>query len=107
MRDELMTRIAEIKRELYNFEIDPYKHEESYRECIDEQGPVVVAGMSFTASRILEELDPTAYRCGLADYVDSLDIDDDEEYQALENELADLESELADLEEELEDLGGA
>ena len=99
-KTEIESRIAEIKRELEYFEINPDKHEESYKECIDEQGPVIVAGMKFTASRILEELDPIAYRCGLNDYVDSLDVTDDSDYQELENELADLESELADLEME-------
>ena len=99
-KTEIENRIAEIKKKLYNFEIDPNKHEDSYRECIDEQGPVIVAGIKFTASRILEELDPIAYRCGLSDYVDSLDITDDEEYKELESELAELEEELADLESE-------
>lgn len=98
MRSKLIKRIGEIRNELRNFEIDQEKHEESYREYIDEQGPVIVAGMKFTASRILEELDPIAYRCGLADYVDGLDVTDDEEYQALEIELAELEDELADAE---------
>lgn len=97
MRNELLKRIAAIRNELRNFEIDPDKHEDSYKELIDEiDGPVTIAGMKFTASRILEELDPIAYRCGLADYVDSLDVTDDEEYQALEMELAELEDELAD-----------
>jgi len=100
MRSELLKRIAEVRNELRNFEIDPYKHEESYKDLIDEiDGPVTVAGIKFTASRILEELDPIAYRCGLSDYVDGMDVTDDPEYQALEIELADLESELADLEE--------
>lgn len=98
MRSELIKRIAEVKNELQNFEIDPEKHKESYRDMIDEQGPVIVAGIEFTASRILEELDPVAYFCGLNDYVDSLDVEDDSEYQALEAELADLEDELADTE---------
>lgn len=98
--ENIKNRIAEIKRELYCFEIDRDKHEEEYRDLIDESGPVIVAGLKFTASRILEELDPVAYRCGLNDYVDSLDVTKDSEYQALESELADLESELADLESE-------
>lgn len=97
---EIENRVAEIKKDLECFEIDQSKHEESYKELIDEQGPVIVAGMKFTASRILEELDPTAYRCGLCDYVDSLDVTDDDEYRGLESELAGLESELADLESE-------
>lgn len=97
MRSELLKRIGEIRNELQNFEINPYKHEDSYAECIDEQGPVIVAGMKFTASRILREVDPVAYRCGLNDYVDSLNVTADEEYQALERELEELEDELADL----------
>jgi hypothetical protein len=99
-KTEIENRIGEIKKDLEYFEIDPYKHEESYKECIDEQGTVVVAGMKFTASRILEELDPIAYLCGLSDYVDSFDVTEDSDYQALEAELADLESELIDLESE-------
>jgi hypothetical protein len=100
MRSELIKRIDEVKNELQNFEINPYKHEGSYAELIDEQGPVIVAGLEFTASRILREVDPVAYRCGLVDYVDSLDVTDDEEYQALEAELKELKDELADLENE-------
>lgn len=99
MRSKLIKRIGEIRNELRNFEIDQEKHEESYRECIDEiDGPVTIAGIKFTASRILEELDPIAYRCGLADYVDGLDVTDDSEYRALEAELEELEDELADAE---------
>lgn len=100
MRDELMTRIAEVKESIRTFEIDQSKHEEEYKDLIDESGPVMICGMSFTASRILAEIDPTAYRCGLNDYVDSLDVTDDSEYQALEEELAELEAELEALEEE-------
>lgn len=101
MRNELLKRIGEIENELYNFEIDPDNYEESYKDLIDDiYGPVTIAGVKFTASRILEELDPIAYRCGLTDYVDGLDVTDDEEYRALESGLADLESELADLEAE-------
>jgi hypothetical protein len=31
-----------------------------------------VAGLSFCASRIIEELDPVAFRCGVCDYADGL-----------------------------------
>ena len=96
-KHELELRIAELKRQIDIFEIDQDKHEESYKELIDEQGPVIVAGMKFTASRILEELDPTAFRCGLNDYVDSLELSDDEEYQALESELEEATDELNDI----------
>jgi DNA repair exonuclease SbcCD ATPase subunit len=98
-KQEIITRIEEIKEELRTFEIDQSKWEESYKDLIDESGPVMICGMNFTASRIIEELDPIAYLCGLDDYVDSLEVSEDDDYKALEAELAELESELADLEE--------
>jgi hypothetical protein len=48
--------------------------EESYR---DSMGSVTVAGITFDGWRVLQELDPIAYDCGLADYLDSLGIDTD------------------------------
>jgi len=93
-KENLELAIAGLKKDLETFEIDQDKHEEAYKELIDESGPVLICGMSFTASRILEEVDPIAFRCGLNDYVDSLDVTEDEEYKELEEKLADLESEL-------------
>lgn len=53
--------------------LKPIDLEELYRNMIDECEPVVkVGGLSFTPSRIIEELDPTAFRCGVSDYADSL-----------------------------------
>lgn len=51
-----------------------------YREELDEFYPVEIAGMSFCASRILEELDPIAFNCGFSDWLDAneLTIDEDE-----------------------------
>ena len=98
--ETIKNRIAEIKRELEYFEIDQDKHEEEYKELIDSNGPVVICGVKYCASRILGEIDPIAYRCGLNDYVDSLDVTEDEEYKKLESELEELESELEELESE-------
>jgi hypothetical protein len=52
-----------------------------YREELDEFYPVEIAGMSFCASRILEELDPIAFNCGFSDWLDAneLTIDESEE----------------------------
>jgi hypothetical protein len=44
---------------------------EQYEDCMDEED-IIVCGMSFQASRILKELDPIAYNCGLNDYYDSI-----------------------------------
>lgn len=47
---------------------------EEYNDYIDEiYEPVKVAGMMFNVSRILEELDPVAWRCGKGDYESEID----------------------------------
>ena len=63
-----------------NGEIDDY---DTYDESLDSEGTVTVCGMEFYPSRILEELDPVAYRCGYNDWVDS---DQNDLEDALENE---------------------
>jgi hypothetical protein len=91
--------------------LKPIDLEELYRDMIDECEPVVkVGGLSFTPSRIIEELDPIAFRCGVSDYADSLigetlsDEIDGEYYNLDEvNDIRDeIESEL-DEEEETEE----
>ena len=43
--------------------------ESEYADYLDECYPTVeVAGLTFDASRIIQECDPTAFRCGLGDY---------------------------------------
>jgi len=54
-------------------ELEPVDVEQIYRDMLDESGPEVnVSGLSFMPSRVVEELDPVAFRCGVCDYVDSL-----------------------------------
>ena len=51
--------------------------EEMYDEMLDDcEGTVTLCGMTYSASHVLREVDPTAYRCGFNDYVDSLTHDD-------------------------------
>ena len=45
---------------------------EWYDGMLDCEGIVTVVGYDFYPSRILEELDPIAYSCGLSDYYDSI-----------------------------------
>ena len=52
--------------------------QERYEDMLDSEGPVNVAGLEFLPSRILREMDPTAYKCGLFDYVDAEGIDSDD-----------------------------
>ena len=88
----------------------PLDTEELYANMLDDcYGEVEIAGMTFQTSRALKELDPTAFRCGLVDYIDSLSLveiqGDYYEQDAVEQErdslVDDLESELSDLEDEL------
>lgn len=51
---------------------------EMYNDYLNEEGYVVVGGMEFLPSRVLEEMDPTAYRCGFNDYLDFVGVDSDE-----------------------------
>ena len=100
--EELKAKIKAKQAEIDNFEIDPDDYENEYCEMLNEEGPVKVAGLTFEADQIIRKLDPTAYRCGLVDYVDGIEKSDVKEYQELEEELAALEDELTDLENELE-----
>lgn len=45
---------------------------EMYDNFLDEMGTVEISNLKYNASRVLKELDPTAYNCGFTDYVDSL-----------------------------------
>ena len=51
---------------------------EMYNESLDESGYVVAGGLEFLPSRVLQEMDPTAYRCGFNDYLDYMDVDSDD-----------------------------
>lgn len=43
--------------------------ESEYADYLGEiEEPVVVCAMTYSASRVLQECDPTAFRCGLGDY---------------------------------------
>lgn len=98
----LRKELEALIKEMENFEFDPYDYEEQYKEALDSEGTVKVCGMEFEPSRILEELDPIAYRCGLLDFVDTIDIEDNPQYQELDEKREDLEAEIEDIEEELE-----
>ena len=49
---------------------------EMYDEMLDECcGPVKIGTLEYSAAHTLKEVDPTAYRCGMVDYEDSLSQD--------------------------------
>lgn len=50
-------------------ELEAIDTEQEYDNMLDEcYGDVNVAGYDYATSRLLAEVDPTAYRCGLNDY---------------------------------------
>ncbi len=85
------------------------RYEESLRELY---GDVNVCGMEMDAVRVLKEMDPTAYRCGMNDYEDSEDFveidgeyyESDEVDEARDEFVSNLESEESDMEDEIAEL---
>ena len=81
MKAQIEAKIAELSQQakalqaqIDNFELDPDDYAEQYEEMLDDcHGDFL--GMN--ASYILKEMDPVAYRCGLLDYLDGLDQDDE------------------------------
>ena len=45
--------------------------EEMVDEMLDEDGDIVIAGMAFSRSAILKEMDPVAYRQVVLEYADA------------------------------------
>lgn len=43
-----------------------------FNDALDEQGIIKIGYLEYLPSKVLKEVDPTAYRCGLGDYADSL-----------------------------------
>ena len=55
--------------------MNEYELEALYVDALNEQGTVLVCGIEFEPATILKELDPMAYRCGLLDFIDSIEQD--------------------------------
>ena len=61
--------------------------QERYDDMLDEEGPVTIGGLEYSVSRVLQEVDPIAYRCGMADYRDTLEWDEwTENHEWIEDE---------------------
>ena len=102
--EEMECDLEDIEEEEETFELDPNDFEEQYCEMLDSEGTVDVWGMKFDPSRILKELDPTAFNCGLGDYVDSLDNDASKEYKDIQERLEEAEQEKDEAEEKVTEL---
>jgi hypothetical protein len=81
---------------------------EQYADMLDEcHEPVVVCGMTYSAGRVLQKLDPVAFRCGLGDYEsevqseleEAIDNEDDSDIEWLDGLSPEEIEELSDSEE--------
>jgi hypothetical protein len=78
--------------------------DEEYREWLDEViGEVQVGNLTFDASRIIEELDPIAFRCGFSDYTSSDDIVEINNDYYRQNDVDDALEDYEDEESEVDD----
>lgn len=104
LRQELAELRAELERkqkEAENWEVEI--SDEQYDDMLDDiYGEVQIAGMTYSTSYALKELDPTAYRCGKSDFESGMDNTDDPMFVELQDEIEELESDMADLEEQIE-----
>ena len=96
--------VATMKERIDGFEIDPDNYEDAYDDFLDEHHCECELCKNYGASKIIQEIDPVLYRCGFSDFLDTLEVKDDEYYQELEVELEALEYELLAYEDELEEM---
>ena len=69
-----MIKIDEMLEARIKEELTPIHIEDYYAAALDDIYPVVqICGLTFSPSQIVRELDPTAFRCGMNDYLDGDD----------------------------------
>ena len=94
-----------LEKQQEQIELDPDDYETQFDEYLDESIPEIEIGsLTYSPSHVLKNVDPTAYRCSLIDFVDSLDIEDSDEYKELQEEIDQLQSDIEDLENQIADL---
>ena len=102
---KMQSQIADKEKQQEQIELDPDDYEDQFDESLDESIPEIEIGsLTYSPSHVLKNVDPVAYRCGLNDFVDSLDVEDSDEYKALQSEIDDIQEEIDQLESDIEDL---
>jgi len=106
--DAIGFAISDIETAIENYKEDTGNFVESYDDMLNEMGEreIKVGGVVLTCSQaeLLKEYDPTAYRCGLVDYIDSIDIEDDPNYKKYAEPLQDRIEELRDILDQLREI---
>ena len=105
---ELAQQAKALQAQIDGFELDPDDYTDQYDDMLNEcHGDFL--GMN--ASYILKKMDNVAYRCGLLDYLDRLDQDeekmDNDECLELFNQLEEIKSEIEELEDKLTEMDGS
>ena len=83
-RDLNLAALEVKKQEMDDYEIDPDSLEESYKDFLNEMEEMP---NGWDYSDVLERMDPIMYRCGLNDYVDGFDKEEQDDYKELLEEL--------------------
>ncbi len=101
----LRLHVSDLESQQGKIELDPDNYEDQFDESLDESIPEIEIGcLTYSPSHVLKNVDPTAYRCSLNDFVDSLDVEDSDEYKYLQEEIDDIQDEIDRLQYDIEDL---
>lgn len=101
---KMQALIANKEKQQEQIELDPDDFADQFDELLDERGEIEIGCLTYSPSHVLKNVDPTAYRCSLNDFVDSFDVEDSDEYKALQSEIDDIQDEIEDLENQIADL---
>lgn len=109
-RTILLDNVKAARKALERWEVDTDSSEviDMYDSMLDDCYPEAsIAGMTYSTSHALKEVDPTAYRCGMNDWADGLDKEEFEDYRELQEALESAESELEAFDDDKDTEGGA
>lgn len=72
-QDALSSKMSELYESAIDEYVEEHNTEEAYEESLDEiYGEISIGDLTFSAGRIVKELDPIAFRCGISDNEDSV-----------------------------------
>ena len=101
----LRLQVSDLEKQQSQIELDPDNYKDQFDDGLDESIPEIKIGrLTYLPSHVLKAVDPTAYRCSLIDFVDSLDVEDSDEYKSLQEEIDDIQDEIEQLQSDIEDL---
>ena len=104
-KTELLKAIKAVQKKMDRFDVSEYYDEDAYiRDMREEWGTVNIMGYEYNAIDALYKLDNIAFREMYNNHIDTLDKNDFEEYQELEEELEELGNELLEIDDEIEQL---